>query len=91
MSKTPHTRNVVVSARQNLALGRYDYNNAKPHSLLGTKSQQKRAGRLSNLTVPHPELCGNLGDADNQAARVAASSVISTPSLNLVPSMSFGN
>jgi type IV secretion system protein VirD4 len=37
------------------------------------------------------ELCLNLGDALHQAARFSASSVASTPSLNLVPSMTFGN
>jgi uncharacterized protein (DUF736 family) len=37
------------------------------------------------------ELCMNLGDALHQAARFSVSSVASTPSLNLVPSMTFGN
>jgi len=37
------------------------------------------------------EQCLNLGDAYHQAARILVSSVTSTPSLNLVPSMTFGN
>lgn len=37
------------------------------------------------------ELCLNLGDAHSQAARFSASSFTSTPSLNLIPSMTFGN
>ena len=38
-----------------------------------------------------PELCLNMGDAHHQAARFSVSSVTSTPSLNLIPSMTFGN
>ena len=37
------------------------------------------------------ELCLNLGDAHSQAARFSVSVVTSTPSLNLIPSMTFGN
>ena len=37
------------------------------------------------------ELCLNLGDAHFQAARLSASKLTSTPSLNLIPSMTFGN
>ena len=37
------------------------------------------------------ELCLNLGDALHQAARLSVSLVTSTPSLNLIPSMTFGN
>jgi hypothetical protein len=37
------------------------------------------------------ELCLNLGDAHHQAARFSVSSFTSTPSLNLIPSMTFGN
>ena len=43
---------------------------------------------------PHPsnrELCLNLGDALHQAARLSMSLVTSTPSLNLIPSITFGN
>jgi hypothetical protein len=44
------------------------------------------------LPVPaNHELCLNLGDAHSQAARFSVSSVTSTPSLNLIPSMTFGN
>jgi hypothetical protein len=39
----------------------------------------------------HRELCLNLGDARHQATRFMVSSVTSTPSLNLIPSMTFGN
>ena len=42
------------------------------------------------LDVP-TELCLNLGDAHSQAARFSVSVVTSTPSLNLIPSMTFGN
>lgn len=37
------------------------------------------------------ELCMNLGDVLHQAARLSVSLVTSTPSLNLIPSMTFGN
>ena len=37
------------------------------------------------------ELCLNLGDAHYQAAWFSVSAVTSTPSLNLIPSMTFGN
>lgn len=37
------------------------------------------------------ELCLNLGDAASQAARFSVSWFTSTPSLNLVPSMTFGH
>jgi hypothetical protein len=37
-----------------------------------------------------PELWLNLGDAHSQAARFPVSVVTSTPSLNLIPSMTFG-
>ena len=37
------------------------------------------------------ELCLNLGDAHFQAARLSASKLTSTPSLTLIPSMTFGN
>ena len=37
------------------------------------------------------ELCLNLGDAHHQAARFSVSSFTTTPSLNLIPSMTFGN
>jgi hypothetical protein len=37
------------------------------------------------------ELCLNLGDAHHQAAWFSVSPVTSTPSLNLMPSMTFGN
>jgi hypothetical protein len=47
--------------------------------------------RGRGLRPPWVELCLNLGDALHQAARFSASSVASTPSLNLVPSMTFGN
>ena len=39
-------------ARRKLALWRYDYNNVRPHSSLGTKHRQKRVERLSNLRAP---------------------------------------
>ena len=37
------------------------------------------------------ELCLNLGDAHYQAAWFSVSEVTSTPSLNLIPLMTFGN
>ena len=37
------------------------------------------------------ELCLNLGDAYHQTTRFMVSLIASTPSLNLVPSMTFGN
>ena len=37
------------------------------------------------------ELCLNLGDAYHQAARFSVSLVTSTPSVNLIPSITFGN
>jgi hypothetical protein len=37
------------------------------------------------------ELCLNLGDAHHEAARFSVSLVTSTASLNLSPSMTFGN
>lgn len=37
------------------------------------------------------ELWLNLGDAHHQAARFSVSAETSTPSLNLIPSMTFGN
>jgi len=37
------------------------------------------------------ELWLNLGDAHHRAALVSVVSVTSTPSLNLIPSMTFGN
>ncbi len=43
------------------------------------------------IRVAHCELCLNLGDAHFQAARLGASKLTSTPSLNLIPSMTFGN
>ena len=56
----------------------------------GTSERGPSRG-LSVAPTRAAELCLNLGDADNQAARFSASSVTSTPSGNLVPSMSFGN
>jgi hypothetical protein len=44
---------------------------------------KQAVARLANAV----ELCLNLGDAHHQAARFSASSVASTPSLNLVPSI----
>ncbi len=44
----------LADARRKLALWRYDYNNVRPHSSLGNKTPQKRAGRLSNLRAPRP-------------------------------------
>ncbi len=52
---------------------------------------RKRSRFALSLTEREVELCLNLGDALYQAARFSASSVASTPSLNLVPSMTFGN
>ena len=43
------------------------------------------------LALDWVELCLNLGDALHQAARLSVSLVTSTPSLNLIPSMTFGN
>nr|BAH89543.1 ISSpo9 transposase [uncultured bacterium] len=37
------------------------------------------------------ELCLDLGDAHFQAARLSASKFTSTPSLNLIPPITFGN
>jgi hypothetical protein len=37
------------------------------------------------------ELCLNLGDAPHQTTRLMVSLIASTPSLNLIPSMLFGN
>jgi hypothetical protein len=37
------------------------------------------------------ELWSNLGDAHHQAARFSISLVCSIPSVNLIPSMTFGN
>ncbi|MFT4962029.1 MAG: hypothetical protein ACI92Z_003125, partial [Paracoccaceae bacterium] len=37
------------------------------------------------------ELCLNLGDAPHQTTRLMVSLIASTPSLNLIPSMIFGN
>ena len=44
----------LADARQKLAPWRYDGNNVRPHSSRATKPRQKRAGRLSYLTAPHP-------------------------------------
>ena len=46
---------------------------------------------FSGLPLLFEELCLNLGDARHQAARFSASLFTSTPSLNLIPSMTFGN
>jgi len=43
------------------------------------------------MHMVYPELWLNLGDAHHQAALVSVVSVTSTPSLNLIPSMTFGN
>ena len=51
----------------------------------------KQVARPKNLSPDLLELWLNLGDAHHQAARVSASSVTSTPSVNLIPSMTFGN
>ena len=45
----------------------------------------------SDLLFAVDELCLNLGDAHHQAARFLVSLVTSTPSLNLIPSITFGN
>ena len=42
-------------------------------------------------SISEEELCLNLGDAHHQAAWFSVSPVTSTPSLNLIPSMTFGN
>ncbi len=43
------------------------------------------------LRMPHDlELCLNLGDVLQQAAGLSVSLVTSTPSLNLIPWMTFG-
>ena len=45
----------------------------------------------AGFSVEPQELCLNLGDAHHQAARFSVSLVTSTPSLNLIPSITFGN
>ena len=53
---------------------------------------QRAKGRPGEESVQRrTELCLNMGDAHHQAARFSVSSVTSTPSLNLIPSMTFGN
>jgi hypothetical protein len=47
--------------------------------------------RKQRHTAKRVELCLNLGDAHRQAARFSVSLVSSIPSLNLIPSMTFGN
>ncbi|MCC5966785.1 MAG: hypothetical protein JJU24_11675 [Natronohydrobacter sp.] len=47
--------------------------------------------RRPRRSYPECELCLNLGDAHFQAARLGASKITSTPSLNVIPSMTFGN
>ncbi|MDZ7907130.1 MAG: AAA family ATPase [Gemmobacter sp.] len=47
--------------------------------------------RQEGPSAPLAELCLNLGDAHSQAARFSVSTVTSTPSLNLIPSITFGN
>lgn len=42
----------LEDARRKLALWRYDYNNARPHSSLGNKATAKRDERWSNLRAP---------------------------------------
>jgi hypothetical protein len=49
-----------------------------------------RGGLRGGATL-NAELCLNLGDAHHQAARFLVSLVTSTPSLNLIPSITFGN
>ena len=49
------------------------------------------AMRATKVIAPDLELCLNLGDAHHQAAWFSVSPVTSTPSLNLIPSMTFGN
>ncbi len=50
-----------------------------------------RASNTELRVMVSSELCLNLGDARHQAARFLASFFTSTPSLNLIPSMTFGN
>jgi len=44
----------IADARQKLALGRYDYNNVRPHSSLGNKTppEARRALEQSDGTLP---------------------------------------
>ncbi len=44
-----------------------------------------------NPLAVQAELCLNLGDAHHQAARFSVSFVCSIPSVNLIPSITFGN
>jgi hypothetical protein len=59
------------------------------------KAYVKKDGSIGKNTQEynghHSELCLNLGDAHHQAARFSVSLVTSTPSLNLIPSITFGN
>lgn len=48
-------------------------------------------GTEEGITTFTRELCLNLGDAHHQAARFSVSLVCSIPSVNLIPSMTFGN
>ena len=56
----------------------------------GFVEERKRVSPTCLITFDR-EFCLNLGDAYHQAARFSVSSVTSTPSLNLIPSMTFGN
>ena len=53
--------------------------------------QMSGTTKLSTAAAEFWELWLNLGDARHQAARFLASFFTSTPSLNLIPSMTFGN
>ena len=73
----------------------------KPRAANGQTARIDSRPARKNIRIPIPatsrfkaravELCLNLGDALHQAARLSVSLVTSTPSLNLIPSMTFGN
>lgn len=73
-----------------------------PDQLVLKRSTQQNGYQRFFMMVVHRDLFGgasiireelwlNLGDAHHQAARFSVSAETSTPSLNLIPSMTFGN
>jgi hypothetical protein len=76
------TRDVDMSDMQQRFLAALPVNDGKLARILDAGSGSGRDAL---------ELWLNLGDAHFQAARFSASLVGSTPSLNVIPSMTFGN
>jgi putative transposase len=89
VDNTGKTLDFMLSERRNKAAARRFFKRAIGTNGVPDRVVIDKSG--ANLAGLQRELCLNLGDAHHQAARFSVSLVTSTPSLNLIPSITFGN